>query len=102
LASNGSYTETSPKVRTIPKMKIFWRVLVFFVVAAVPAGILRVIPCPEQNYILTYFVQWNMALFMAGFSATKFVPIAYSKLNLDVEGDFLRFVVRQQGRQLTR
>jgi len=102
LASDGSYTETSPKVRTIPKMKIFFRVLVFFVVAAIPAGILRVIPCPEQNYILTYFVQWNMALFMAGFSATKFVPIAYSKLNLDIEGDFLRFVVRQQGRQLSR
>ena len=28
---------------------------------------------------------------MAGFSATKFVPIAYAKFNLDIEGDFLRF-----------
>ncbi len=99
LASDGSYTETAPKVRTIPKMKIFFRVLVFFIVAAVPAAILRIVPCPEQNYILTYFINWNLTLFMAGFSATKFVPLAYSKLNLDIEGDFLRFVVRRRNSQ---
>jgi len=100
LASDGSYTETAPKVRTIPKMRIFLRVLVFFIVAAIPAAILRIVPCPEQNYILTYFINWNLTLFMAGFSATKFVPLAYSKLKLDIEGDFLRFIVRRRRSQM--
>lgn len=90
LASNGSYTETAQKFSTIPKMKIFFRVIVLFLVAGVPAGALAIVPVPEQNYILNYIIRWNSALFVAGFAATRFVPVVYSKLDLEVEGDFLK------------
>ena len=101
LASDGHYTETAISFHKIPKMKIFFRVLVFALVAALPAAVVAFIPTPEQNYILTYFVRWNLALFVAGFSATNFVPIAYSKFDLDVEGDFLRLKTRQLEKTLS-
>jgi len=71
-------------------VKLFFRVIVFFIVSAIIPGILLLIPLPEHNYILRYFIQWNLALFMAGFSCTKFVPIAYHKLGLEIEGDFFQ------------
>lgn len=91
LLSNGTYTETAPEINTIPKLKILFRVIVLLLTVVIPVALLSIIPTPGQNYILEYFVHWNLALFLAGFAATKLVPIIYYKLGLDIEGDFLRF-----------
>jgi hypothetical protein len=88
--TEGEFLNKDIPVLSLSKTTIVFRVVLASLLFICSAGIMYFIPAAIPNYILMYFLNNNIALFLGTLVLVRYTPTIYSLLKLDVEGDLLR------------
>lgn len=70
-------------------LKSLGRLLTIIILCGGITGVLKIIP--NQDIYVNYFVNMNLATFLGGFALIKLVPYIFNKMQIEKEGDFLRY-----------
>ena len=87
--TNESYSISVDFVKKLKFLKRFLRFVILLLLFIGEFAIFSFIPMGDNCYVL-FFFKFNIPGFIFGFSLVKILPIIYSKLHIDIEGDYMK------------